>query len=240
MYLDTIGSADTEAFEPTQPLSLSETPEAGPPAVGAGAARPGLNSAMRADLQRLAGLQGQVGTLAVLAASVRHAQPLAVHVRTQEKPFLLSVFPRERFYQCEHSLGEFHPDDLALLRLVRVEPVLPLLMGDTPSGKPSNFRVGPLGLMLWQLALYGPTHELLPEIAGPASYRLTPSQQLAGLPMHSGLPAVLQKLRGRSCTVEELAHGTSLGPSQVKRLLNAVYLQMCLIVTRSGTAMTSG
>jgi hypothetical protein len=195
---------------------------------------------MQADLQRLAALPEHFGALAVFAASVRHAQPIAVHMRTQSKPFLLSIFPRERFYQCEHSLGEFDPDDLAVLRLVRVEPVLPLLMGDTPSGKASHFRLGPLGLMLWQLALHGPTHELLPEIAGPANYRLTPSLHLAGLPMHSGLLAVLQKLRGRSCTVKELAHGTSVGPSQVKRLLNALYLQMGLIVTRSGTAMASG
>ena len=56
---------------------------------------------------------------------------------------------------------------------------------------------------------------------------------LSGLPMHSGLPPVLQKMRNDPCTVPELAHGSTLGPTQVKRLLNALYLQSGLIVTRS-------
>lgn len=236
MYLDTIGSADTEAFEPTQPLALASLRGSAAPEVGAGAARPVLSSAMRIELQRLAATPQHFGALAVLAASVRHAQPIAVHMRTRDQPFLLSIFPRERLYQCEHRLSEFDPNDLALLRLARVEPVLPLLMGDAPAGQASGTRVGPLGLMLWQMALHGHTNELLPEIAGPASYRLTPDLHLAGLPLHSGQQQVMHKLRGRPSTVHELAHGTPLGPSQVRRLLNALYLQMGLIVTRTGSA----
>lgn len=234
MFLDTMGSAESEAFETTQPFSPSEQRVAEQPEVGAGGVRPGLSSAMKAELQRLASLP-HVGALAVFAASVRHSQPIAVHMHARGKPFLLSIFPREGYYQCARSLGEAHPDDLAQLRLARVEPVLPLLMGDTPAGKQSECRVGPLGLMLWQLALFGPTHELLAEIAGPASYRMTPSHDLAGLPLPWGMPAVLRKLRQRASTVEELAQGTSWGPSQVKRLLNALYLQLGLIVIRSGT-----
>lgn len=233
MFLDTIGGADTEAFEPTRPFSSNVPLPGADPGVCAGATRPVLSSAMQSELQRLATLPWHFSALAVFAASVRHAQPIAVHVRTSDKAFLLSVFPRERFFQCEHDFSELQPDDLALLRLVRIEPVLPLLMGDLPSGKASSFRLGPLGLLLWQLAMHGPTNELLPEIAGPANYRLTPSLHLSGLPMHNGLPPVLQKMRSRPCTVDELAHGTSLGPTQVKRLLNAVYLQSGLIVTRS-------
>jgi hypothetical protein len=233
MFLDTMGSADTEAFEPTRPSSSNAPQPGAGPEVRAGAARPALSSAMQAELQRLAALPWHFGALAVFAASVRHAQPIAVHVQTSDKAFLLSIFPRERFFQCAHDFSEFQPDDLALLRLVRIEPVLPLLMGDMPSGKASGFRLGALGVLLWQLALHGPTNELLPEIAGPANYRLTPSLHLSGLPMHSGLLPVLQKMRSRPCTVDELAHGTSLGPTQVKRLLNAVYLQSGLIVTRS-------
>lgn len=235
MFLDTIGSADTEAFEPTRPFS-SPTPRPGvDPEVRAGAIRPLLNSAMQADLKRLAAAPGLLNALAVFAASVRHAQPIAVHVRTSGKAFLLSIFPRERFFQCEHDLTGFLPDDFAMLRLVRIEPVLPLLMGDTPSGKTASFRLGPLGLMLWHLALHGPTNDLLSEIAEPASYRLTPSLHLAGLPMHNSLLPVLQKMRHRSCTVQDLASGSTLGPTQVKRLLNAIYLQLGLIVTRSAT-----
>lgn len=233
MFLDTIGSADTEAFETTRPFSpLRQTPGLDPE-VRAGAGRPVLSSAMQAELQQLAASPMHISALSVFAASVRHAQPLAVHVRTSGKPFLLSVFPRDRFYQCEHELSEFESDDLALLRLVRIEPVVPLLMGDMPSGKSSSFRLGPLGLLLWRLALHGPTNDLLPEIAEPARYRLTPSLHLSGLPMHGGLQTVLQKMRNQACTVHELAHETPLGPTQVKRLLNALYLQSGLIVTRS-------
>ena len=207
MFLDTIGSADTEAFETTRPFSpLRQTPGLDPE-VRAGAGRPVLSSAMQAELQQLA------------------ASPMHISA--------LSVFPRDRFYQCEHELSEFEADDLALLRLVRIEPVVPLLMGDMPSGKSSSFRLGPLGLLLWRLALHGPTNDLLPEIAEPARYRLTPSLHLSGLPMHGGLQTVLQKMRNQACTVHELAHETPLGPTQVKRLLNALYLQSGLIVTRS-------
>lgn len=233
MFLDTIGGADTEAFEPTRPFSPTPQKPGVDPEVCAGAARPVLSSAMQADLQQLAASPSQISALAVFAASVRHAQPLAVHVQTSDKPFLLSIFPRDRFFQCEHELSELPAEDLALLRLVRIEPVVPLLMGDMPSGKASSFRLGPLGLLLWRLALHGPTNELLPEIAEPAKYRLTPSLHLSGLPMHSGLPPVLQKMRNDPCTVPELAHGSTLGPTQVKRLLNALYLQSGLIVTRS-------
>jgi hypothetical protein len=233
MFLDTMGGADTEAFEPTRPFSPRPQKPGADSGVRAGAGRPVLSSAMQAELRRLAASPLHISALAVLAASVRHAQPLAVHVQNSGKPFLLSIFPRERFFQCEHELSELPPDDLALLGLVRIEPVVPLLMGDMPSGKASSFRLGPLGLLLWQLALHGPTNELLPEIAEPANYRLTPSLHLSGLPMHAGMLPVLQKMRSRPCTVYELAHGSALGPTQVKRLLNAVYLQSGLIVTHS-------
>jgi hypothetical protein len=90
-----------------------------------------------------------------------------------------------------------------------------------------------LATLLWQLALHGPRDELLPEIAGPARYRLAPGVPLRSLPMDAWILPMLQRLRGEASTLDDLAPRTALGRARARRMLNAIYLQGRLMITRS-------
>jgi hypothetical protein len=74
--------------------------------------------------------------------------------------------------------------------------------------------------------------ELLPEIAGPVAYRVSPNLSPAGLPNNPATLALVQRLRGQPATLDELSGRTVLGRARAKRLLNGLHLQSSLIVSR--------
>jgi hypothetical protein len=182
-------------------------------------------------LHKLAATPRHCSALAVVAASLRHAHPMAMQVQVVERVTTLAIFPRDGLFQCELDLCALPQQEMAQLRLIQVESAAPLIPTDAARARRSG--LGPLGPMLWQLAKYGPTDTLLPEIAGPANYRLAPSLHLGALPIDPQLTSVLQQLRRRPCSVEELAASPGFSRARVCRLLNAIYLQAGLIVTRS-------
>ena len=71
------------------------------------------------------------------------------------------------------------------------------------------------------------------QIVGPARYRLSLGFSLRGLHVDSAALPVLRCLREQPATLQELADATALGPDGARRLLNALYLQSGLMVTRS-------
>jgi hypothetical protein len=81
----------------------------------------------------------------------------------------------------------------------------------------------------------GGRSELLPEIAGPAVYRVTPGLQLSGLPIAGGAPmlAAIYRLRREAASLREISEWAGFDREKAARLLNALYLQAGLMVSRS-------
>ena len=140
--------------------------------------------------------------------------------------------------------GPLGPDLLPLNPLdVDFELNLPLLPDAAPEQPPeaepqaAGADCQPLARLAWTLARLGGREALLPGIAGPALYRCTPDSQLPG----DAPPAwreALRRLRDQPVSVETVAAWPGMEPAQARRLLNGLYLQSGLIVTRSHVALT--
>jgi hypothetical protein len=192
-----------------------------------------LSSSLLSDLRRFSSDPAGTDTLAVMAASVRHAKPLAVHLQHDRGLIILSVFPREQLFECATNLHALAHGDLFRLRLVHVEPEVPLEPHELRCDSASPTRFTPLAPLLWMIAMHGSTSDLLPELAGPARYRLSAGLSLAGLPVDNMTLPLLEKMRNRPVSLNELAGWTVLGRPRVRRLLNALYLQSGLMITRA-------
>ena len=193
-----------------------------------------LSPSLRADLSRFEADGGSSEVLEVVAACVRHAKRVAIHLQLGDRVVPLTVFPEERLVHCPLPMAHLLAQPLTELRVLHVEPALLRPPGDEASGLVGEPRLhSPLGPLLWELAMRGGRNELLPEIAGPAVYRVTPGLQLRSLPIPSTLPAALYRLRSQGATLSEMAEWPGLDRERAIRLLNALYLQSGLMVSRS-------
>jgi hypothetical protein len=190
-------------------------------------------SSLMSDLNRFADEPDGAELLAVLAASVRHAKPLVLQLAMGSDLLHLSIFPREQSHACALDMCKLPADDLARLRLAYIESG----RSPAPAGVAGNAaaarQLRPLGPLLWLLAMHGPRDALLPEIAGPAKYRLAPGVLLEQLPIDPAVQPALHRLWCASSTLDELAGSTPRGQAQARRLLNALYLQSGLMISRA-------
>ena len=190
-----------------------------------------LSPSLRADLLRFE--QNGTGSEAieVLAACMRHSKRVTIHFQCGAIVVPLTVFPRERLVHCPMDMDELVERHLHELRVMHVEPAqLPA------PGEDDNHRSHlhhPLAPLLWNLALRGLRNELLPEIAGPASYRVAPALDINRLPAPLVLIEIIHRLRERSVYLRELSGWPGMDRERAIRLLNALYLQAGLIVSRS-------
>ena len=230
MDIPTLPFADTTQFNPTDAAStIVQDGDSLPPSTFTTTLSPSLLS----DLRRFADEPGGAELLPVLAASVRHARPLALHLQHGRSMVRLSVFPRDQLFHCPLNLCALSHAELARLHLVHVEPE-GLLAPFAPDGSPcSTLEFGAMAPLLWQLSLHGARSELLPEIAGTVRYRLAPGASVRGLPVDKCDMALLQRLLGGPASLDELAGWSVLEPARVRRLLNALYLQSGLIISRA-------
>ena len=230
MPLPTLAPCETTQFSPTDvECTLLDAPS---PAMPRGVIST-LSPSLLSDLKRFADAPGGTELLPALAASVRHARPLTLHLLRGSSLVLLSVFPREQLFHCTLDLCSVPAAELARLRLLHVEPESPLAPTGAAVLRSRAAEFGVLGPLLWRLALHGARGELLPEIAGPVRYRLAAGAGLRGLPFDPRELGLLQRLRSRAASLPELAAATALEPAQLRRLLNALYLQSGLMVTRA-------
>lgn len=193
-----------------------------------------LSPSLRADLSRFEADGGTSEVLEVVAACVRHAKRVSIHLQLGERVVPLTVFPEERLVHCPMPLDQLLEQPLTELRVMHVEPAMLRPPGDEASGLVGEHRLHfPLGPLLWELAMRGSRSELLPEIAGPALYRVTPGLRLASLPVAGALPAALYRLRSVGATLTEMSEWPGLDRERAVRLLNALYLQAGLMVSRS-------
>jgi hypothetical protein len=97
----------------------------------------------------------------------------------------------------------------------------------------------PLAPLLWELALRGARAELLPEIAGQAAYRISPGVNLRALDLSGSLAVAVSRLRRETTNLREIALWPGFDRERAMRLLNALYLQAGLMVSRTHPAATN-
>ena len=185
-----------------------------------------------------AGQHGEL--LEVLAACLRHTEALAIYLQWGDRVLTLSVFPTHRLVYSAVPIEQVLAGRLSDLTVLQVERATLRPPGDPEPalvGEPSLYR--PLGPALWTIALRGPREELLPEISGQAAYRVAPGLDLSGLEMPAVLASCINRLRRQTCNLREICAMPGIERSRATRLLNALYLQAGLIVSRTHPAATN-
>jgi hypothetical protein len=196
-----------------------------------------LDASLLQDLQRFEpGPNGQphdagLEVLEVVAAAVRHARALKLMLAHEDRVLPLTVLPAEHLVHAPLPLPQWALLRWNQLKVLHVEPALgqPLL-------EPGSDHSAPLALVLWALALNGARAELLPEIAGPVAYRIAPGTDLSALNLRGALGAAVTKLRRQTTTLGEMEAWPGFDRERAMRLLNGLYLQAGLMVSRAHPA----
>ena len=237
-------------FLPTQPMREAEPPPA-PSARRRLGAAPAPQDAMHTslsalspsllqDLQRFDPSSPQRELLEVLAACLRHTQALAVALDGPRGPLTLTLFPLDSMMHCALSIDELLDSDLALQHVVDVRPASLQPPANALLKRLEGQRgYVPLRPLLWVTALYGARDSLLPELSGQAAYRVAPSFNLAGLDVPGPMSRCIVQLRRQTCNLSEISRWQNIGSAAAMRLLNALYLQAGLIVSRTHPAATN-
>lgn len=203
-----------------------------------------LNASLLQDLMRFdpAADEGTgLEALEVLAAAVRHGRALLLHLQYHYRVIALTVFAADGSLHCTLPLQQLLALELGDLRVLHVEParLRPLSSGETDRvGEAGDYAA--LSPLLWELALRGARETLLPEIAGPAAYRVAPGSALQRLGLSGSLQAAVERLRQRTCNVAEIASWPGFDRERATRLLNGLYLHAALIVSRTHPAAING
>ncbi len=193
-----------------------------------------LSPSLRADLSRFDDEENGADLLGVLAACLRHGKRVTIHLQCGRHALPLTVFPQEQLIHCSMSMIEQMAQHMAELSVLHVEAAW-----IAPPGRPDlnpagvNPMLHPLAPFAWELAMRGARRELLPEIGGSAAYRVAPGTDFSRLPVRGPLLASLTRLRHQAANLRELSTWPGLDSGRAKRLLNALYLQAGLIVSRA-------
>jgi hypothetical protein len=199
-----------------------------------------LNPSLAEDLMRFEQARKPgVGLelLEVMAACVRHSRSLLLQLQEAERVVPLTVFPSERLVHCPLRLETLLAGRLTDLQVMHVEPAVL-----RPPGHPDLSLVGdpdayaPLGPLLWELAMRGARDELLPEISGMAAYRISPGLDLFGLNLSGSMAAAVERLKRATTNLREISEWPGFDRTRAIRLLNGLYLQAGLMVTRTHPA----
>jgi hypothetical protein len=199
-----------------------------------------LSPSLLQDLVRFERDGQQSEVLDVLAACLRHARPLTVNLQWVDRVVPLTLFPAEKLVHCAVPMPQFLAGRLNELQVMQVEPALLRAPGHRERALVGEFQMySPLAPLMWEMALRGARETLLPEIAGTAAYRVAPGVNLRGLAMPSILTVSIERLRRRTCGLREISDWPGLDRERAMRLLNALYLQGGLIVSRTHPAASS-
>jgi hypothetical protein len=199
-----------------------------------------LSPSLVQDLLRFERDSGQgLEVLEVLAAALRHGRSLRLYVQAERWVVPLTVWPIERQLQSPMRLNLLLTLPLPDLRVLRVEPAPDrhrrAHTGEIPADGPPQWAL-PLGPLLWELALRGPRDALLPEIDGVAAYRVVPSADLQDLELAGTLASAVGRLRQRPAPLGEIAGWPGFDRERAMRLLNGLYLQAALMISRTHPA----
>lgn len=197
-----------------------------------------LSPSLLQDLLRFE--RGGLGSelLEVLAASRRHGRSLLIHLQLDAHVLPLTVFPAEQLAHCPMPASDLLASRLNALTVIHVEPAL--LHPPSPRSPPGDaahfMQLAPLS---WALALRGSRDALLPELAVNAAYRLQPGADLRSLALGGALAAGVARLRRETTNLRDMTAWPGFNAERARRLLNGLYLQAALIVSRSHPAATN-
>lgn len=199
-----------------------------------------LSPSLMQDLMRFE-RDGQRGELLeVLAAAIRHARALVVNVQYETRVLPFTIFPNERLVHCAVPMAQVLEMRLSEMQVLSVEPAVLRPPGDRERSLVAEAELyAPLGPLSWELALRGPREDLLPEISPNAAYRITPGVDLRALPISGSLAAAVQKLKRNTTNLKELSDWPGFDRGRAMRLLNGLYLQAGLMITRTHPAATN-
>lgn len=199
-----------------------------------------LNPSLLQDLLRFEQDGRHTELLEVLAACIRHSRPLAIYLQCGDRVVPLTVFPRERLAHCPLPMHEFLSQRLSDMLVLCVEPAVLRPPGDPEAalvGEPHLYQ--PLGPVAWELAMRGSREPLLPEIVGPAAYRVALGMNLREVILTGVVQAAVNRLHRESANLREISEWPGLNRGRAMRLLNALYLQGGLIVSRTHPVATN-
>ena len=202
-----------------------------------------LDVSLLQDLQRFekpAG-SGCLEVLEVMAAAVRHGRALRLLLEHEGLVLPLTVKPQERLVHAPLALAQWSLLRWSTLKVLQVEPAAAAEPAALTQGAPLGVmqQQAPLGLVLWALALEGSRADLLPEIAGPVAYRIVPGTDLSGLDLAGLLASAVTRLQRQTTTLGELSQWPGFDRERATRLLNGLYLQAGLMITRTRPAAIS-
>jgi hypothetical protein len=202
-----------------------------------------LSPSLMQDLQRFEQSrrpEDGLEVLEVMAACVRHGRSLLMHLQDDNRVLPLTVFPTERLVHCPMRMEQLLDTRLTDLRVMHVEPAVLKVPGHRDTALVADpMLYAPLGPLLWELALRGAREELLPEIGGMAAYRIAPGVDLRGLNLNGTMAAAVVRLKRATTNLREIAEWPGFDRARATRLLNALYLQAGLMVSRTHPAATN-
>lgn len=196
-----------------------------------------LSPSLMLDLMRFEQEGRQSGVIEILAACIRHARKLLIHLQASDRVLPLTVFPLEHLVHCPMPMRQLLTLPLGELSVLHVEPALLRPPGDrvrSMVGQPQHYSA--LAPLLWELALRGARAELLPEIAGPAAYRISPGLNLRVLELSGTLAQAVARLKRETTSLRGVAQWPGFDAERATRLLNGLYLQGGLMVSRTHPA----
>lgn len=196
-----------------------------------------LSPSLMLDLMRFEQEGQPSGVIEILAACIRHARKLLIHLQAVDRVLPLTVFPLEHLVHCPMPIRQFLALPLGDLSVLHVEPAVLRAPGDrlrTMVGEPQHYS--PLAPVLWELALRGSRAELLPEISGPAAYRISPGLNLRVLELRGTLAQAVARLKRETTNLRGVAQWPGFDHERAMRLLNGLYLQGGLMVSRTHPA----
>jgi hypothetical protein len=199
-----------------------------------------LGPSLMQDLMRFEKGGATAEPLEVLAACIRHGRSLLVHLQFDARVLPLTVFPTDWLVHCPMPMDTLLDWPLSDLHVLNVEPAAMRAPGDRQRAAMSNAaELWPLSPLLWELALRGSRGELLPEIGGNAAYRIVPGVDLGTLPLTGTMSSAVQRLQRQTCGLREIAGWPGFDRERAMRMLNGLYLQAGLMVSRSHPAATN-
>lgn len=199
-----------------------------------------LTPSLMADLQRFGSESGAgaLDMLAMLAASVRHGRALRAMVQVETHQVPITLFPTARVAHSPLPMVSLLSGNLQEWRLLQVAPAQMKSPGAAElQSLVHNYT--PLPLLLWAVAQRGSRQSLLPEIAGTAAYRVTPSADLRLLDLTGTMLNAVERLRRSTTNLREIASWPGFDKGRAQRLLNGLYLQAALLVSRTHPAATN-
>lgn len=202
-----------------------------------------LSPSLMQDLMRFERNGGQTELLEVIAAAVRHGRALTVHLRCDGGTLPLTLFPAHARVHCTVPLAQFLEQRLTAVEVLHVEPAVlqPERADDYENARGEGVTsfYAPLAPLTWELALRGARAELLPEISSLAAYRIPPGVDLRGLESAGTLGEAITRLRRDATNLREMSAWPGFDRERAMRLLNALYLQAGLIISRTHPAATN-